>query len=299
MKKKIHIALVVIIAGLFIIPSLYSIFSSNNLFTINFWDKRVNKLGGEKVSNAKEFVKHFHKYRIDGLQDKMHPEALSQLISLEQHPTIKYFNSHAPCNVWSIGYNSSNSSGNTVRKYFFQYDYTEKPNELLMPFFKREFSQDKEPYSLLISLEEEKNQNSSWITSFSIRPLTSLEKKDRLFSFEGKSTFQMLFFICFLLVPLFVLFSLIQFIRMPIACQKTSWLIFIAVGITCFSLNWATGKISFEPITIMLVGSGFSKVGIYLPWMFNISIPLGAILFLFKRKKWIVKHQEKQNEAII
>ncbi len=41
----------------------------------------------------------------------------------------------------------------------------------------------------------------------------------------------------------------------------------------------------FQPIAFKIPGVGMVKMGLYAPWILKVSFPLGAILFLIKRRK--------------
>jgi hypothetical protein len=67
--------------------------------------------------------------------------------------------------------------------------------------------------------------------------------------------------------------------------RKWLWIIFILIGFGKLSLNWTTGQILFNPLSfyVQLFSVAVIKHGPYAPWIFSISIPLGAIIFFLKK----------------
>jgi hypothetical protein len=58
-----------------------------------------------------------------------------------------------------------------------------------------------------------------------------------------------------------------------------------------YQMNWTTGEAAFIPMHVQLLGAGFGRAGFYGPWIISVSIPFGALVFLSKRKKWLVNKE--------
>jgi hypothetical protein len=104
------------------------------------------------------------------------------------------------------------------------------------------------------------------------------------FNFKNKTIIHYTWLFMAILVPIFILFSVIYAIRTPLK-RKWLWIIFILVGFVSFSLNWATGDFGIKPINFNLLGAGIIKSGIIAPWILTFNIPIGAILFWIKRNR--------------
>ena len=105
------------------------------------------------------------------------------------------------------------------------------------------------------------------------------------FSFEGKGLVPVLFLGLVVAVPLFILYALVRVFRAPgLGKRKYLWAPFVLVGFMQVTLNWSTGYIHFNPLSFQLFGAGFLAGGATGPWVFIVSIPVGAILFLFKHR---------------
>lgn len=104
------------------------------------------------------------------------------------------------------------------------------------------------------------------------------------FSFEGKGLFHYIVFAAAIAIPVFVLYVLVLCARTKIAKRKWLWLLFVAVGVVQFHFNWTTGAWLVQPVAFSLLGAGFAKVGPVAPWVFTLAFPLGAIVFLYRRR---------------
>jgi len=61
------------------------------------------------------------------------------------------------------------------------------------------------------------------------------------------------------------------------------WGLFILFGIGKVAVNWTTGQWEASPLALQLfsASAGASLNG---PWVFAVSLPLGAIVFLLRRQ---------------
>jgi hypothetical protein len=125
------------------------------------------------------------------------------------------------------------------------------------------------------------------IIGFRILPLPdSLENINR-FTLAGKTPIHYAVFGFVILVPLFIVFSLVQCARTKMK-RKWLWMIFIGLGVCKFSIDWTSGQWLFLPLSVELLGAG-ATAPFYGPWTLSVSLPLGALLFLLLRKKLSLK----------
>ena len=104
------------------------------------------------------------------------------------------------------------------------------------------------------------------------------------FTLSGKSIKQYFVLILAAVVPIFIIWIVVLCARTKMR-RKWLWIIFILLGIIQVKLNWTTGQIGVQPLSFQLFGAGAAKMGLYAPWILTVSFPLGAILFLVKRKR--------------
>ncbi|MGM9486690.1 hypothetical protein [Ideonella sp. YS5] len=114
----------------------------------------------------------------------------------------------------------------------------------------------------------------------------SLQNQNR-FTFAGKGVVHWVFFALAIAIPLFIVVVLVLCARTAMARRKWLWLLFVALGLVQISLNWSTGEWSVSPVAFMLLGAGFHRAGPGSPYILTIALPVGALLFLLKRREWL------------
>lgn len=117
----------------------------------------------------------------------------------------------------------------------------------------------------------------------------SLKEANR-FTFAGKGPLHYIVFALVIAIPLFIVYALVVCIRAPNVKRKWLWLVFVALGFVEFSLNWTTGGYAIGPARFLLLGAGFYRAAPYAPFVFDVAIPLGAILFVAKRRSLAARH---------
>lgn len=67
--------------------------------------------------------------------------------------------------------------------------------------------------------------------------------------------------------------------------KKIIWaLIILLVSLPRFVINWGNGQLDFNLLNIGIFGAGFNKPTLYSAWILSFHIPMGAIIFWFKRR---------------
>jgi Phospholipase_D-nuclease N-terminal len=84
--------------------------------------------------------------------------------------------------------------------------------------------------------------------------------------------------------PLFTLYALIVCIRTKIERRKWLWILFILFGFGRFMVNWTTGSWDFHIFYAQLL-SASAGAAFFGPWIISVSLPVGAVFFLSRRKK--------------
>lgn len=84
-------------------------------------------------------------------------------------------------------------------------------------------------------------------------------------------------------IMLFTIYALVACIRTPMGHGKWFWIPFILIGFGRDVLNWTTGGVTLRLLMIQFPPASFSH-WTYAPWYFSLSLPLGALLFVFWRK---------------
>jgi len=143
---------------------------------------------------------------------------------------------------------------------------------------------------LVANVLMERGGGQTLVKGIHVQPLSeSLEKTNR-FTFQGKSVIQLIVFALAIGVPLLVVVATVLCIKTPVPKRKWLWIVFILLGVGQATLNWSDGNLSVNVLSVQLLGAGFWKASPYAPLLLSVSVPLGAIIFLFKRKKWLIQN---------
>ena len=149
---------------------------------------------------------------------------------------------------------------------------------------------------LLAEVVTQKSGGVTTIVGFHVTPIAdSLENLNR-FTLVGKGAPQYEILSLAVLAPLFSLYVFVLCIKTRMGKKKWLWLIFILLGIGKLVVNWTTGQVFFTPIAIQLPPAG-ANAQLYGPWLVYVSIPLGAIIFLIMRKRFVGPVQQTQQDA--
>jgi len=136
---------------------------------------------------------------------------------------------------------------------------------------------------LLINVATQKKEGILTVVGFHVNPIPdSLENLNK-FRLVGKSPLQYSVFVLAILIPLFSLYALIQCIKTKIEKKKWLWVLFVLFGLAKISVNWTTGQWGVTPLAFQLFGAG-AFAPPYGPLIISVSLPLGAIIFMLKRK---------------
>lgn len=137
---------------------------------------------------------------------------------------------------------------------------------------------------LLINVAVRQQGNARTIVGFNVTPLaTSLESQNR-FSLSGKSIAHYGVLVAAVLSVLITLVALVAWTRTKFTRRGWLWLLFILFGFGQFAFNWTTGGWSINPLSVHLFSAGTAAAP-YGPWTILVSIPVGAICFLYSRLK--------------
>lgn len=118
-------------------------------------------------------------------------------------------------------------------------------------------------------------------------PRTSSLETENAFTLTGKGALHYAVLALAVAIPLLVVYALVACARTKVPKRKWLWLLFVAVGLVQFQFNWTTAAWGIQPISFALLGAGFSKAGPVAPYIFTLAFPLGALVFLWKRRSFV------------
>lgn len=132
------------------------------------------------------------------------------------------------------------------------------------------------------------------VTSYDVSP-----SQNNNFNLSSKSPKHFAFFIILLLCVSTIILTLVAVVRDTQQKNKVLWFIFILFGFWGVSMNWTTGQIgnnfftftkesgafNLKILDFTLLGASFTRTSIFQPWIMEIGIPIGAIVYWVKRKR--------------
>lgn len=125
------------------------------------------------------------------------------------------------------------------------------------------------------------------VVDFGVYRTDGSQRELNKFVLQGKSPWHYAILALALAVPLFIIITLIVCVRTPIPRRKWLWVIFILGGIGSVSINWTTGASEFNLFQYLVLGGSATASSEYAPWVITAGFPLGALIFWFKRRKFI------------
>jgi hypothetical protein len=135
---------------------------------------------------------------------------------------------------------------------------------------------------LLINVARKTKDGADTIVGFRVQPLSaSLEAQNR-FSLKNKGALQYSVLTAAIATTIFTLVALVVCIRTKIR-RKWLWILFILFGFGKVMVNWATGQWGFSLLTLQLL-SASATADYSGPWIIGVSLPVGAAIFLSRRK---------------
>ena len=140
---------------------------------------------------------------------------------------------------------------------------------------------------LLASVLVETVDGQKRIFEVRVNPTPKSAEELNAFTLSGRSVHNYVMLLLAMLIPIFIVVSLVVCIRTKLKKLKWLWIIFILLGFGRLGLNWSTGQVLFNPLSfhVQLLGASMVRQGLYAPWIITISPPLGAIIFLACRRR--------------
>lgn len=148
-----------------------------------------------------------------------------------------------------------------------------------------EYEFDKGNILFLTTLKERGDQYEMY--SFNSQFLPAPLEKITEFTLAKQTTIHYFFLVMIVFVPLFVLISfIILLFTKTTVKKKIIWsLLILFISMSRFSLNWGTGEVDMQLLNFSLWGGGFGRSNLYTYWVLYFNVPIGAILFWFRRKQ--------------
>lgn len=227
------------------------------------------------VEYAKKYFALLQSQNYEAIADPLDPKLKTDQLQSQLEQIAQFFPSDPPINIQLIGSNTVSIDDKVLVELTFQYEF---PSTWL-----------------LANIHLERFGDGEYIVNgVNVRKLQSSLEENSKFTLAGKSMPQYAFLAIVVLVFLFTLTTFIVCLRTPIKKRKWLWAIFTLVGFVQIQMNWATGVVSFNPISLLLFGAGFYS-GQFSPAMLSVTAPVGAVIFWLRRGKFL--KEEYDNEV--
>ena len=106
------------------------------------------------------------------------------------------------------------------------------------------------------------------------------------FTFGGKGPIHYLFLLAMAGAAAVTVVATVVWVRRRKSIRRRWWwLLGILVGAFKISLNWTTGGLDVQALTVQLLSLSYERSGVDGPWVLALSIPAGAIAFLILERK--------------
>jgi len=233
----------------------------------------------EDVEFAKTYLALFQARDFDAIEAKLDGRLKDAQLRGKLQQMAAAFPAGTPTNVQTIGVNtliSTKANGTTVTqvKTSVQYQFGDK--------------------WLLGTVLTEKTGGHVVVTGVNVQPLSDSLEKINQFTFFGKGVTQYAVLSLAILSFLVIVIALILIVRTPIPKRKWLWFVFALFGVVQLTVNWTDGGLNINPFALEMFGAAAGSGGPYAPVLVSASIPLGAVIFLLRRRKW--RPAQKPNE---
>jgi len=225
----------------------------------------------EEARQAQDLVARIAAHDYAAIEEALDPAWRTAETRAQLEAMGKLVPAQAPESVHVVGFQSMTSAAATRYNITLEYEYATS--------------------WMLAAVVLDRRDGKLMLEGINFQPRSLSMAAENRFSFDGKGPLHYLVFALTVAVPLLVLYALVLCIRTRFPRRKWLWILFVAVGWVQFHFNWSTGALNVQPVSFMLLGAGFLKSGPVAPWVFTFSLPLGAILFLVRRRSLL--QQEK------
>ena len=219
----------------------------------------------EELSLAKGFVTKIASRDYLAIESALDPALVTPDLYVRLDEMLKILPTDSTKSVRAVGSNTVTNSKSTSFNFTLEYEYPTA-------------------WVLAVVLLERRD-GKLVLKGISFVPRSQSLETENQFTLDGKGLLHYVVLALAVVIPLFVLYTLVLCVRTKFAKRKWLWVLFVAVGLIQFHFNWTSGAWEIQPVSFMFLGAGFVKAGPVAPWVFTLAIPMGAILFLFRRQK--------------
>ncbi|EAU55600.1 hypothetical protein SPV1_01592 [Mariprofundus ferrooxydans PV-1] len=237
----------------------------------SYQDMADNLIPKQESAFAKDYLHRLQTRDFESIKKYIDPSIEAQVTDNKLLEAAKYFPSGNLLSTELIGSQVNVVNGNWQGNFSFEYHFSDG--------------------WALANVVLKKSDDNLSVIGFNVYRTKASQKELNKFTLGGKSALHYFVLALAVLAPLFILVTTYFCIRTPIPKRKWLWVVFVLVGIGSISINWSTGQFGIQPLSIKLFSASAFEAGPFAPWIISASIPLGAIIFWFKRKRFIATNR--------
>lgn len=227
-----------------------------------FREKLIPK---EESELAREYLSKLQAQDYEYVRSRLSPELVPQVNDELLQNVAAFFRPGDPLSVEIIGSEVNILDGQWQGNFTFEYEFESGWN--------------------LANVVLQKTDDGYEVIGFHVYQTEGSQSEFNSFGLSAKSPIQYLVLLLAIVVPIFILITLVVCIRTPIARKKWLWIIFILLGVGTIQVDWTSGAYAFQLLSVQLLGASAFSAGPAAPWIISASVPLGAFIFWFKRRK--------------
>jgi hypothetical protein len=230
----------------------------------------------DEMNFAKDYLGKLREKNFDYVLSYIDPEISDQVTIEKIEEVANYFPSGKLLSTELIGSQVNTHNSTWLGNFSFEYEFDSG-------------------WAVANTVMKRIDNNKTTIVGFNVYRTKASQKELNKFVLSGKSLLHYLVLALSCAVPIFIIITLIYCIKTPIQKRKWLWVLFVLGGIGTITVNWSTGFYEFKILQYLLFGASATAAGEHAPWVLAAGIPLGAIVFWFKRNSFI--EQAKANQA--
>lgn len=219
----------------------------------------------EEVQAAKDLVAKLAARDFAAVEAALDPQYRTAQLPDQLEAMVRTLPSAPPTSVQAVGAHTLTTAGATTYTITLEYRYPAAWN--------------------LATVVLERKEGALLLKGITFHPRAQSLAAENAFTLDGKGLLHYGVLVLAVLIPLFILYALVVCLRSRFERRKWLWVLFVACGLVQFHLNWSSGEWSLQPLSVQLLGAGFAKGGPVAPWVFTLSLPVGAMLFLLRRHR--------------
>jgi hypothetical protein len=222
---------------------------------------------GDALDFAKSYIALFRARDFAEIEKRTAPSSANQQFRTNIEKMAAMVPNEDPKNITVIGWNKFMTDGKLVS---------------VRASFEYEFSST----WLVVTITLAKKGDGFLVAGANFTPHKDSLQNLTKFTLSNKPLGSYLFLIYAAALPFFMIFAAILAIQTPIPKWKWLWVAFTLFGFFQTTLNWTTGEFAVKFLSFQFLGSGYAA-DTYSPVLITASLPLGAIIFLQRRRQWL------------